>query len=79
MEVHFPPALGAPAKVPETNSARMKHAFRNPAQSGWIYVHQEDGLRGHSNTDSSLAAPKMVFEYTVPGASSREYVDRTAW
>jgi hypothetical protein len=53
-------AWGAPAKVPEANSARMKKAFRKPAQSGWIYVHLEGTPAEIGYQHGTLLAPEIA-------------------
>ena len=53
-------SAAAPAKTPDSNAARMKHAFRKPAQSGWIFVHLEGTPAEVGYQHGYLLAPEIA-------------------
>jgi hypothetical protein len=53
-------ALGAPAKTPDANASRLKHAFRKPAQNGWIFVHLEGSPSEIGYQHGYLLAPEIA-------------------
>jgi hypothetical protein len=53
-------ASAAPAKVPDASAARLKKAFRKPAQSGWIFVHLEGTPGEIGYQHGFLLAPEIL-------------------